>query len=332
MVSDFQSKHWALIDLKYEYLDDGFKLIAYTDVPSHLYCRMTTVPPQEHRKPILKRGVLWRDDIRFCFVAYEDNEQEEAGDTLTHTFLKATWPICETRWFYFLGTIAGQPVPSDSAIFEFRFPPPPPTPPPPLVRTFYAELDNRTLYKEALTWAPAHDAPTGTVMANYDSPNYALFAGSYLAGGWHNIWRSVLRFNTLGLPEHLVASSAILSLWVFYSSGTTGKKIYVTKGIQQSPVVPADYGAQLGVTEPYAELKPVPWGGYVDFPLNAAGLASINPAGDTKFCVRGEVDLLDENPSAVYNQYAWYHSAQKGDPYKPRLTITYVPASPELCH
>ncbi|GAH77228.1 unnamed protein product, partial [marine sediment metagenome] len=63
--------------------------------------------------------------IRFCFVVYEDNEQVEAGDTLTHTWLKAAWPVCETRWFYFIGNIAGVGSVSESPIFKFHFPAPP---------------------------------------------------------------------------------------------------------------------------------------------------------------------------------------------------------------
>ncbi|GAH88756.1 unnamed protein product, partial [marine sediment metagenome] len=106
----FLQEHWYLKDLQYFYLDDGFKLVATTDVPCHLFARMTTTPPLKHALPSWRRGIALQGDIRFCFVVYEDNEQDEAGDTLTHTWLKSAWPVCEIRWFYFIGTIAGQPV------------------------------------------------------------------------------------------------------------------------------------------------------------------------------------------------------------------------------
>ena len=91
----FLASHWYLKDLQYEYLDDGFKLTATTDVPCHLFCRMTTTPPRKHALPSYRRGLYMQGDIRFCFVVYEDNEQEEPGDTLIHTFNKPAWPICE---------------------------------------------------------------------------------------------------------------------------------------------------------------------------------------------------------------------------------------------
>jgi len=44
-------------------------------------------PPQKHAKPVERRGLFWMWDARFCFVAFCDVEQEEEGDTLTHTFI-----------------------------------------------------------------------------------------------------------------------------------------------------------------------------------------------------------------------------------------------------
>lgn len=66
----------------------------------------------------------------FCFTAYTDNEQEEAGDTTIHTFIKHNWPHCQTRYFYFIGTRFGLPSPSTTPVFEKHFnqaeaPPPP---------------------------------------------------------------------------------------------------------------------------------------------------------------------------------------------------------------
>ncbi|GAI72430.1 unnamed protein product, partial [marine sediment metagenome] len=42
----FQQEHWYLKDLQYTYLDDGFTIVTTTDVPCHLFCRMTTTPPR----------------------------------------------------------------------------------------------------------------------------------------------------------------------------------------------------------------------------------------------------------------------------------------------
>ncbi|MBA7578556.1 hypothetical protein ES708_20421 [subsurface metagenome] len=69
-------------------------------------------------------------DRYFCFTAYKDNEQEEVGDTLVHTFIKHDWQHCETRYFYFWAEVQTEAQPSTSAIFQLHFdkekaPPPP---------------------------------------------------------------------------------------------------------------------------------------------------------------------------------------------------------------
>ncbi|MBA7642499.1 hypothetical protein ES703_50194 [subsurface metagenome] len=87
--------------------------------------RWTLEAPRTHKDPVFKRGAPFAEKVRFCFVEYRDNEQEEAGDTLTHTFIKLNWPVCQTRYFYFWGTVAGAPSPSESAFFLKHFPGPP---------------------------------------------------------------------------------------------------------------------------------------------------------------------------------------------------------------
>jgi len=111
-------EHWALKDIIQELTIDGYRIIVETFQPCHLWFRWTTVEPQEHLIPRVVRGLPIVSDKRFCFVAFKDNEQEEEGDTLEHTFIKEPWPGCETRWFYFHGTIAGNSSPSTSAILK----------------------------------------------------------------------------------------------------------------------------------------------------------------------------------------------------------------------
>jgi hypothetical protein len=112
---------FALHDLTWEQLYDGFAIVAITSQPCHLYCRMTTTPPDVHRNPTYRRGSAYSASPYFCFVAYEDNEQLEEGDTTTHTFLKHNWPHCETRYFYFYGTKAGIILSSTTPVFDLHF-------------------------------------------------------------------------------------------------------------------------------------------------------------------------------------------------------------------
>ncbi|GAI66176.1 unnamed protein product, partial [marine sediment metagenome] len=60
----FQQEHWYLKDLQYTYLDDGFTIVATTDVPCHLFCRMTTTPPRKHSKTTGRRGLNVQWDVR----------------------------------------------------------------------------------------------------------------------------------------------------------------------------------------------------------------------------------------------------------------------------
>lgn len=109
---------WFSTLINYVLTPVGYIIILSTDAPCHLWMRWTTIEPKEHLIPVIRRGVAFRADKYFCFDVYEDNEQNEAGDTLVHTFTKEPWPYCETRYFYFHGEIDGIPSPSTTTIFK----------------------------------------------------------------------------------------------------------------------------------------------------------------------------------------------------------------------
>jgi hypothetical protein len=88
-----------------------------TDIPCHLWCRLTMEKPRIHVASVNRRGVAFMSELRFCFVAYEDNEQREAGDTLLHSWLKPNWGYCVTKYSYYWGVVAGVVSPSTSPFF-----------------------------------------------------------------------------------------------------------------------------------------------------------------------------------------------------------------------
>lgn len=112
--------HWALLTYTAIAITGGFKIVVTTDVECRLYMRWTTFIPQKHLIPVMRRGIAIHDTPRICFVSYHQNDQQEPGQSLTHTFIKLNWPICQTRWFYFIGTILGVQSPSTSGIFELH--------------------------------------------------------------------------------------------------------------------------------------------------------------------------------------------------------------------
>ena len=80
--------------------------------------RWTLEEPDIHLDPVILRGLPTHYMPRYCFDVFQDNEQIEPDDTLIHTFEKPDWAICTTRYFYFWGTIASQPSPSESNLFK----------------------------------------------------------------------------------------------------------------------------------------------------------------------------------------------------------------------
>lgn len=119
--------------------------------------RHTRVAPVKTLVPKEKRGALWYYDNKMCFVAYQEQEQEEAGDTLVHTFPEDLFPYCVPVWYYFHGTIGGVTVASNTAIFTSHM-----TWPAPPVCNMPAP--SKTLVGVAgIPKSPALDVPTKTL-------------------------------------------------------------------------------------------------------------------------------------------------------------------------
>ena len=124
-----QLLHFVVRNVTYTITAAGVQVVCYSNNPCHLWLRWTNIVPQKHVNTVIVRGAPMGTYIDQCFVVYTDVEQQELGDTWTHTFILEPWPVCETRWFYFWGTVSGVLSPSRSAIFSYhRISPPFPTP------------------------------------------------------------------------------------------------------------------------------------------------------------------------------------------------------------
>lgn len=115
-----QLQHFVVRKITYTPTLTGYLVTCYTNNPCHLSLRWTSITPAKHVNPRLVRGAVVGTYIDQCFVAYTDIEQNEAGDTYTHTFTVDPWPYCETRYFYFWGTVDGNLSPSASCIFYYH--------------------------------------------------------------------------------------------------------------------------------------------------------------------------------------------------------------------
>lgn len=92
-----------------------------TDIPIHLWLRWTDKPLRMHNHAMPLRGKEFMVEPKYCFVEWRDVEQNEPGDTLTHTFHFAEWWVCQHRWWGFVGEVDGQPSPSASCIFTAHY-------------------------------------------------------------------------------------------------------------------------------------------------------------------------------------------------------------------
>ena len=110
--------NFAILDLKYTPMIDGFIIRVTTSIACHLFLYHTQTEPIKQPTTRVIRGLATMAAAQLCFVNWQANEQTEEGDTLIHTFVKGNWPICETRWFTFRGTIAGLWSPSIGPIFK----------------------------------------------------------------------------------------------------------------------------------------------------------------------------------------------------------------------
>ncbi len=107
-------------DIDFHASTAGVRIRAWTDAPAHLFLRLSSKRPWIHKKPSLRRGVAFAEDVRFCFTVFKDNEQNEWGDTLEHTWWKPDWPVCRTKWLYLWGMREGETCVSTTAPFKFH--------------------------------------------------------------------------------------------------------------------------------------------------------------------------------------------------------------------
>lgn len=160
-------------------------------------------------------------DVYYCFTAYQDIEQEEAGDTLTHTFIMSDWPACESRWFYLWGTIAGEASPSESPIwgrhlFSTHH-----------VYSLQVSHDNDVVnyYRGSATSAP----PSGPVIYQVGRLNIIPPA----TGG-------ALRFRDCSLPKYAEILGAFL--WLKGATNTLNTPVHAQIAVEDDPS-PGDFYA-----------------------------------------------------------------------------------------
>ncbi|MBA7636417.1 hypothetical protein ES703_44035 [subsurface metagenome] len=294
----------------------GYIIVVTTDVPCHLFMRWTLENPRTHKDPEQKRGAYFSARVRFCFVEYEDNEQEEAGDSWTHTFVKLGWPECQTRYFYFWGTVAGEDSPSESPLFEKHFMLPPMNGP------YYLQLtDIRWAYGlrrqvSSESYFVCHDSPVAShiILAGDQQIDQAKLSASL-----YRVQRKPLYFDTSVIPDDAFIYGATLLYYISLTVNSVDEIHLFNAPELHDPPVLADYGYIRTLTSPIlASFDPadifMQW--IAKWELNRDGVQAIVKDGLTKLALRTDSDVKRIAPVGTGNGI--YPSAHPS-----RLIVTY---------
>jgi len=269
---------------------------------------------------------MWlNDDVRFCFDVFTDIEQDEPGDTLQHTFTLSPCVTGFQFWYYLWGYVDGVLSPSTSAILEYKSDL---TCPAILVLSVDAMPWNRTIRRSWGTWPLTHDFPTGQVGPWHDNPWYTLIARASLTASYW-LHRAFLTYPTHAIPAGSTIHDALVVLYVKgkdESSQVPFRHIIATLGVQDTPIVPADYGDQLPETANGGQvhLDDCNIGEVTVINLNATGKAWVIPEGLTRLCIRQELDVLDIPPTLGANGLH-FASVQSVYWQRPKLVVRYEP-------
>jgi len=115
------SNLWLTTEYAHSWLENLLYVACVTDVPCHLWLRWTDKEEHIHPRQKDRRGVLFLSVPDYCFVEWQEVEQNEAGDTIHHTFNFDTWGTCQRRWWHLRGQIGGADSPSTSPIFTAHY-------------------------------------------------------------------------------------------------------------------------------------------------------------------------------------------------------------------
>lgn len=328
-----------LLTIDHEMVEGGFIVTITTNAACHLYLRYSDVFPRIHRKSVARRGLVIGWDARYCFTVYYHIEQNEPGDTWTHTFTWPGWSDCETRYFYFWGTMGGQDMVSDTPIFWLHylweeFPP---------YDSFYPDAHPEVATVDghcrnspddpAESWANMRDGPGDS----NDSEGPYDFIGIYSgtpAGHWDALYRSLLLFDTssIGAGKSIIAarlrvkthSNLPVPFWPNLSLVVVASLPFLNTQLRN-----ADF-ATLGLV-PFSNI--LGWGAFTPgstdyFYFTQAGKDAIDPLGITKVGIRENAyDLNNIQPPWTFPGYAriGFHSAEHADIlYKPCLQVAYI--------
>ncbi len=165
----------------------------------------------------------------------------------------------------------------------------------------------------------AADAATDNAVHNYiGQSSVAAF----------DIWRSFFYFDTTGLPDNSVVTSAVLYLYGAVDTSTADFDIVVQNGMStypHDPLVVGDYNTTQ-YTGDGGSINTVDFatGSYNEIILNSTGMSWVSATAATKLTVRSYRDIIADEPAAATNEYVQVWTSDAVDPNShPKLVLSY---------
>ncbi|MBA7576226.1 hypothetical protein ES708_18065 [subsurface metagenome] len=172
MTTSLELQHFAVLEVSYLHFETSIAITCTTNNPCHLTCYYTDKEPLRHATTLVKRGVALPWGAYFCFVAWKSVEQQEAGDTLIHTFEVPDWSYCQTKWFTFRGTVAAALSPSVTALIKHHHP------------GVIAGVEEQTLYDGVIFVLPTRNRCGQRLTITNRTVSKLAFVLERYGGGW----------------------------------------------------------------------------------------------------------------------------------------------------
>jgi len=189
-------------------------------------------------------------------------------------------------------------------------------------------------FNNQVNWVAVYNTVRDAVAnGDMDYSSTSIIVGQQYSVEGYAILRGYLFFDTSAIPDDAAISSATLRLYGESQNLQRSFGLQVLGGMPtypHDPLINGDYERTQYSTTVLATkyCTPTTWStaGYNNLLLNGNGLAVINKAGTTKFCLRSGFDLSGIAPIATFpDEYLSFYSANKeGTSYDPKLDITYT--------
>ncbi len=151
--------------------------------------------------------------------------------------------------------------------------------------------------------------------------------GQYGSGGFFELYRAALFFDTSSLAEDANITAATISIYGSGDDSSTDFNITLVSGAElDDPLVSSDYYPDLYLaTESRGTLSTVSFktNGYNNISFNSAGISEISKTGTTKFGLRSSRDINYYEPWTT-ERISFYANEIADSNKKPKLSVTYT--------